>query len=121
MKILIVEDEEEIAWIWKEELRTKNYKIKIAKDGEEALKLAKSFRPDIILLDLLLPKKSGLDVLQELKADSDLKIIPVVVISNLADDESIKRALTLGAVDYFVKTQHSIYEVVEKVQKYIAK
>lgn len=121
MKILIVEDEKEISWVWKEELKTKNHKIKIAEDGEEALKLAKSFCPDIILLDMLLPKKSGLDVLKELKTDADLKNVPVVVLSNLADDEDIKMALISGAVDYFVKTQHSIYEVIEKIQKYIVK
>lgn len=118
MKILIVEDEEVLSKVIKEEFQVQGYEIKIAKDGEEALKLSKSFHPDIILLDILLPKKSGLDVLTELKADSDLKIIPVIVMSNLSGDESIKKALSLGAVDYFVKTQHSIYEVVEKVQKY---
>jgi DNA-binding response OmpR family regulator len=121
MKILIVEDEKEIAWIWKEELKSKNHTIKIAGDGEEALKMAKSFLPDIILLDLILPKKDGMIVLAELKADPNLKKIPVVVLSNLSGDENIKKALSLGAVDYFVKTQHSIYEVMEKVQKYIAK
>ena len=121
MKILIVEDEEVLSNVLKEEFQSEGYEIRIAKDGGDVPKLAKSFRPDIILLDILLPKKSGLDVLVELKADPDLKTIPVVMISNLSEDENIKKALTSGAVDYFVKTQHSIYEVVEKVQKYIAK
>jgi DNA-binding response OmpR family regulator len=121
MKILIVEDEEILSKVIKEEFQVGGYEIKIAKDGEEALNLSKSFHPNIILLDILLPKKSGLDVLTELKANSDLKNIPVIMLSNLSSDESIKKALTLGAVDYFVKTQHSIYEVVEKIQKYIAK
>jgi len=121
MKILIVEDEKEIAWVWKEELKTKKHTIKIAKDGEEALKLAKSFMPDIIILDLILPKKDGISVLTDLKADPNLKNIPVVVSSNLGDDQNIKKAYALGIVDYFVKVQHPIYEVIEKVQKYITK
>jgi len=120
-KVLIVEDEEALSSIVKEEFKNQGYDAKIAKDGEEALKMAKSFRPNILLLDLILPKKGGLDVLKELKADDELKNIPVIVLSNLAEDESIKKALVLGATDYFVKTQHSIYEVIEKVQKYISK
>lgn len=120
MKILIVEDNKDLSWIWKEELqKNKEYVIKIAEDGEEAMKLAKSFMPDIIFLDLVLPKKDGMTVLAELKADPALKHIAVVISSNLDGDEKIKQALSLGAIDYFVKTQHFIYEVIEKVQKYI--
>jgi len=118
MKILIVEDEEALNKILKEELASKGYDAKIAKDGEEGVKLAKSFRPELILLDLVMPKKGGLEVLEELKKDPYLKDVPVVVLSNLADDESIKKSLAMGASDYFVKNQHSIYEVIDKVEKY---
>ena len=119
MKVLIVEDEEALSNIVREELSGEGHDCKIAKDGEEAISLASSFRPDIILLDLILPKKNGLDVLAELKDNMDLKTRPVIVLSNLAEDETIKKALSLGAADYFVKSQHSIYEVLEKIQKYI--
>jgi DNA-binding response OmpR family regulator len=121
MKILIVEDEEILSNVLKEEFQAERHEAKIAEDGEEALKLSKSFHPDIILLDIFLPKKNGLDVLAALKADALLKNIPVIMITNLSDDESIKKAFALGAVDYFVKTQHSIYEIIEKVKKHIAK
>ena len=121
MKVLIVEDEKEISWIWQEELKNLKHDLKIAEDGEQAIKFAGSFSPEIILLDLVLPKKDGMTVLAELKSDENLKKIPVVVLSNLGGDENIKKALSLGAVDYFVKTQHPIYEVIEKVQKYIEK
>lgn len=121
MKVLIVEDEEALSSVVKEEFSSMGHSAKVAKNGEEALDYAKSFRPDIILLDLILPKKGGLEVLEEMKKDPGLKTIPVIVLSNLAGDESIKKALALGAEDYFVKTQHSIYEVIEKVQKYIKK
>ena len=121
MKILIVEDEEALFKVVEEEFRSQKYTVKVAKDGEEALKAAKSFKPDVMLLDLVLPKKSGLEVLAEIKNDPELKDISVIVLSNLAEDESIKKALSLGAADYFVKTQHSIYEVIEKVAGQVKK
>jgi len=121
MKILIVEDDKDISWIWQEGFKSKNHKIKIAEDGVAALKIAKTFLPEMVLLDLLLPKKDGMSVLADLKADPALKNIPVIVLSNLSDDENIKKALSLGAVDYFVKSQHPVYEIIEKVQAYIAK
>lgn len=73
------------------------------------------------MLDLILPKKSGFDVLHEIKADPVLRSIPVIVISNLYQDEDIKRALQLGAEDYIVKSQHPINEVIDKVRGYIIK
>ena len=120
-KILIVEDEETLYKVIKEEFEEKGYKIKIAVDGASVMEKAKNFSPDIIILDIILPKEDGLQVLAELKADPVLKSIPVIMLSNLSEAESIKKALTLGAVDYFVKTQYSIYEIIEKVEKYIGK
>jgi len=121
MKILIAEDNKDISWIWKEGLKAKKHTIKIAEDGEAAISTAKSFLPDVILLDLVMPKKDGMTVLKELKADEKVKNIPVIVLSNLGGDESIKQAMSLGAVDYFVKSQHPVYEIIEKVQKYTDK
>lgn len=115
MKILIVEDEDALSLVLEEKFRKEGYEVAIAKDGEEAESMAKKFKPHLILLDLVLPKKLGLDVLESLKSDSELKLIPVIVLSNLEGDESIKKALSLGAVDYFVKTQHPIGEIVERV------
>jgi two-component system alkaline phosphatase synthesis response regulator PhoP len=116
MKILVVEDEQVLAKVFQEKFEKAHYDVKIAVDGEAALSEAKSFNPDVIVLDLVLPKKNGFDVLSELKADDSLKIIPVVVVSNLGEDEDIKRALSLGAIDYFVKAQHPINEIVSKVK-----
>jgi CheY-like chemotaxis protein len=78
--------------------------------------MAKSKNPDIILLDLVLPKRSGFDLLSMLKQDPELKNIPIFILSNLAEDESLKKALQMGAEDYFVKAQHPINEIVEKVK-----
>lgn len=116
MKILIVEDEAVLAKVLQEKLEKSSHEVAIAFDGEVALSLARSFNPDAIVLDLLLPKKDGLEVLEMLKADDELKTIPVVVVSNLGEDSDIKRALSLGAADYYVKSEHPINEIVEKIK-----
>ena len=116
MKILIVEDERTLSEVLADKFTKEGYEVKIEDDGAKVLELAKSFRPDLILLDLLLPNKNGLEVLKDLKGNEELKNIPVVIASNLDDDENIKNALKVGAVAYYVKSQHPINEIVEKVQ-----
>ena len=116
-KILIVEDERSLSELVENELDSMGFDARVAGDGELAMKLARSFDPDVIMLDLILPKKGGLEVLKELKIDPALKTIPVIVLSNLSGDESIRMAMTFGADDYFVKTQSSIFEIIGKVQK----
>lgn len=116
MKILVVEDEEVLAKVLQEKLERSGYEVAIAADGEAALVRAKDFSPDAIVLDLLLPKKNGFEVLELLKSDQGLKAIPVIVVSNLGEDDDIKRALSLGAVDYYVKSEHPINEIVEKIK-----
>jgi DNA-binding response OmpR family regulator len=116
MKILIVEDEAVLSKVLKEKFERSGFEAKVAADGEAAVIMAKEFRPEIIVLDLVLPKKNGFTVLKEVKEDADLSPIPVIVVSNLGEDSDIKRALTLGASDYFVKSQHPINEIVEKVK-----
>ena len=119
MKIVIVEDEEILIKVLKEKFEKEGFKVSLAADGVEALSVIKKAKPDLVLLDLVLPKKDGFEVLEEMKASGDLKMIPVIVLSNLGQDEEIKRALNLGAKDYLVKTQHPINEVVEKVRDYL--
>ncbi|MBI2099387.1 response regulator [Candidatus Uhrbacteria bacterium] len=116
MKLLIVEDEEVLARVLKEKFERENFEVDVASDGEEAMTNISKFVPDVVLLDLILPKKHGLEVLADLKADEEFKKIPVIVLTNLDTDEDIKKALALGADDYFVKVQHPIDEVVEKVK-----
>jgi DNA-binding response OmpR family regulator len=116
MKILIVEDEVALSRVLQDKFRSEGFDASVAQNGEVAFTEASRIKPDIIVLDLLLPKKDGFEVLGELKADADLKMIPVIVLSNLGEDENIKRAIQLGAADYFVKTQHPINEIIEKVK-----
>ncbi|KKW17038.1 MAG: hypothetical protein UY56_C0005G0063 [Parcubacteria group bacterium GW2011_GWA1_50_14] len=117
ISILIAEDEEFILRALEDNLRQEGYDVVSAKDGEEAIEMIKEKKPNLILLDLLMPKKDGFAVLEELKRNPELRLIPVVVLSNLGSDHDIKRALQLGATDYFVKSQHPIAEVIEKVKK----
>jgi DNA-binding response OmpR family regulator len=112
----LVEDEKALAKILKDEFTEEGFTVQIAKDGEQAIKNVKAFMPNVIVLDLLLPKKDGFEVLKFLKSDDMLHSVPVIVVSNLGQDEHIKRALQMGAVDYFVKTQHPMKEIVEKVK-----
>jgi len=117
MKILLVEDEEILVKVMEEKLEREKFEVKTVRDGDSVLPAVKSFNPDIILLDIILPKKDGLQVLADIKADSEISHIPVITMSNLGDDEKIKAALKLGAADYLVKTQHPINEIVNKIRE----
>jgi DNA-binding response OmpR family regulator len=117
--ILIVEDEDFLIRALEDNLVAEGYKIDIARNGEEAVEKVGENKPDLILLDILMPKKDGFYVLGEIKKNPEWKLIPVIVMSNLGEDTSIKRALKMGADDYFVKSQHPIEEVIEKVKDYL--
>lgn len=121
MKIVLVEDEEILSKVLKEKLEDTGAKVTLVEDGAKAVDAIKKNHPSIILLDLMLPNKSGFEILAELKADPSISNIPVMVLSNLGQDDEIKKALSLGAVDYLVKAQHPIDEVVEKVKGHIVK
>ena len=120
-KVLVIEDEEILAKILQDKFRNEDFLVETAGDGEAALPIAKNFSPDIVVLDLILPKKDGFQVLKELKADSALKNVPVIILSNLGQEDEIKKGYALGAADYLVKAQNPIKAVVEKVKSYLVK
>lgn len=120
-KILVVEDEKPMASILGKELKKLDHEVEFAYDGAEAVEKAKKENPDLILLDLILPKVNGFQVLEKIKGDSDVSSIPVIVLSNLGTDEDIKHAMKLGAIDYYVKAQHPLLEIVEKITEFLAK
>lgn len=117
--ILVVEDEEFLVRSLKDNLESEGYTVAVAIDGEAVFNELAKKKPDLILLDLLLPKKNGFDVLREIKENLEWKLTPVVVLSTLGEDSEIKRALELGADDYFIKSQHPIQEVVGKVREHL--
>ena len=120
-KILFIEDEAAIQKTLGESLRSKGYDVQSATDGEAGLRLAKSGKPDLILLDLILPKKHGLDVLKELREDENTANIPVMILTNLENVGEVERAIELGATTYLVKANYSLNEVIEKVEQILKK
>ncbi|PIP25010.1 MAG: response regulator, partial [Candidatus Nealsonbacteria bacterium CG23_combo_of_CG06-09_8_20_14_all_36_12] len=112
-KILFIEDEETLQKTLGEVLKQEGYEIIPALDGEAGLNLLKSEKPDLILLDLVMPKMDGFEVLKRLKADEETKDIPVIVLTNLEGIGDVGKAIELGATTYLVKAQYSLEEVVE--------
>ncbi len=117
--ILLVEDEDFLANLLKARLEKDGMETQIAKDGQEALKFLKEVKFDLVLLDLILPKLSGFEVLETMRADPQFQAIPVVIISNLGQEGDINRGQGLGAVEYFVKAKVSIEDLIMNVKKYL--
>jgi CheY-like chemotaxis protein len=118
-KILIIEDEEIMLSLLRRKLLGEGYEVISAKDGEEGLKLIKEAKPNLILLDIVMPKMSGMQVMEEMQKDPDLKRIPVIVISNSGQPVELDRAKRLGARDWLVKTEFDPDEVVSKAKNQI--
>ncbi|OGH92792.1 MAG: hypothetical protein A2563_03940 [Candidatus Magasanikbacteria bacterium RIFOXYD1_FULL_40_23] len=115
-KILIVEDELALLYALASQFDKKEFKVLQAVDGEEGLKTALKSHPDLILLDLLMPKMDGMSMLKELRKDSWGKGVKVIILTNLSDAEKIDEALKQGTYDYLVKKDWNISEVIEKVK-----
>jgi DNA-binding response OmpR family regulator len=120
-QILLVEDDVFLSSLLKNQLEKKGLNVFLAKDGDEALNLLKSLKPSLILLDLILPKKSGFEVMEEIKNDPQMssKEVPIIIISNLGQPEDVNRGQELGAIEYFVKAKTSIDELVGKIKKFL--
>jgi DNA-binding response OmpR family regulator len=119
MKILIVEDDKFLRLLLERKLKNENFEVVAAEDGEEALEKIVTEKPDLILLDIILPKKSGFAVLEEINKDENLKRIPVFIISNLGQPEDIERGKNLGAKEYFVKAGLSLEELIKKIKIFV--
>lgn len=117
--ILLVEDDTFLAGMYVTKLNLEGFDVKIADDGEKGLKIAKSEKPQLILLDIILPKMSGFDVLKDLKEDKTTADIPVILLTNLGQREDVQKGLDLGAKDYLIKAHFMPSEVVKKIQTLI--
>ncbi len=116
-KILIIEDESALQKTLGEILSQQGYEVLSALNGEVGLKLAQSKKPDLILLDLILPKIHGFDVLKKIKDNPETREIPVIVLTNLESIEDIKKAMELGATTYLVKANYSLKELTIKINQ----
>jgi len=103
-----------------EELQDAGFEVKRAIDGEEAIIMTKSEKPDLLLLDIIMPKKDGFQVLKELKSFPETERIPVIIMTMLGSDDDVKKGLKLGAADYIVKSQHAVAEMVEKIKNFFS-
>jgi len=119
--ILIIEDEQTILKAIQIALEEAGYQVFTAIDGESGEGAAKTEKPDLILLDIILPRKNGLDVLKSLKADEATKRIPVILLTNLSDTDTVSQGVALGARGYLVKANYSLDEVVAKVKEVLKK
>lgn len=120
-KILVAEDDKFLLKAFKDKLEREGFIVIVAVDGAETIKTLEKEKPDILLLDLVMPVKDGFEVLQEMRLDSKLKKIPTIILSNLGQDSDIKRGIELGAVDYLIKADFTIGDVVKKIKEHLAK
>jgi DNA-binding response OmpR family regulator len=119
IKILIIEDDRFLSSILKGRLEKEGFQVEQAFDGEEGLSALRAARPNLVLLDLIMPKKSGFEVLEAMSTDPELSSIPVIIASNLGQDSDIQKAKSLGAIDYFVKVRTSIDQLAAMIRNMI--
>jgi DNA-binding response OmpR family regulator len=115
--ILIVEDDHFLSSLLKARLEKEGFVVYHGVDGEEGLKLFREVSPDMALIDLILPRLSGFEVLEAISMDPQFNRIPVIVLTNLAQESDIEKAKSLGAIDYFVKVKISIDDIIHKVEE----
>lgn len=120
-KILFVEDDRALQKALGEALKNEGYEMISAFTGEDGLKMAEKEKPDLILLDLILPKMYGLDVLKKLKENFQTKEIPVVILTNVEKIEDVEKAIEMGAKGYLIKTYYTLKDILEKVKKELEK
>ncbi|MEK7067911.1 MAG: response regulator [Patescibacteria group bacterium] len=116
-KLLLVEDDQVLADLYRTRFEADGFVVVRAEDGEQALELASAEKPDIILLDIMIPKLDGFAVLEQLKKNKALHKIPVIITSNLGQPEDMARGKALGAVDYFVKADQTPNQMSERVKE----
>jgi len=119
-KILLVEDDPFLSSLLKNRFAQEKVEVMHAHDGDEALAMLKTATPDVVLLDLILPKKSGFEVMQAMREDPQLANAPVIIISNLGQPEDIQKGQELGAIEYFIKAKTSIEDLVGNVLSFLA-
>jgi CheY-like chemotaxis protein len=119
-KILIIEDDQLVSRMYEKVFTNESFSIQVANNGQEGIEKAKSFTPDLIFCDVMMPKMNGLEVLDALKKDADLKNIPIVMLTNLSGTHDAETALGKGALAYLVKSEHKPKDVVTKAREFLA-
>ena len=117
IKILLIEDDSFLLNMYATKFEIENFNVVVAEDGEKGLEAALTEDPDIILLDIMLPKMDGFDVLKQIKNDQTTTNIPVILLTNLSQKDDIDKGLSMGAIDFLIKAHFMPSEVVEKIKK----
>jgi DNA-binding response OmpR family regulator len=120
-KILIIEDDRYISKMYQLKLSLEGYEVQVAENGKQGVDKIKEMMPDIILLDILMPELDGFEVLKIAKSDESTKDIPVLIMSNLGQEDHIQKGMQMGAVGYIVKSQFTPSKVVEKIKETLGK
>ncbi len=120
-KVLVAEDDVAVAEIYKNRIEALGFEVVSAHDGEEVISLAKTESPDLILLELTLPKKSGFEVLKELRGDDSFSKIPIFIISDDGEDEDIRKALEMGASLFFTKSKSRLIDIIQNIEGVLTK
>ena len=115
-KILIIEDDDFLRQLISQKISAEGFAVSLAVDGSDGIEKTKDIMPDLIILDLLLPTVDGFEVLSKIKSDPATNPIPVIILSNLGQQEEINKGLKFGAADYLVKAQLTPEEIVEKIK-----
>ena len=118
VRVLFIEDDPDIAQMYRTKLEVDGYQVTVAPDGEAGLDQARSDKPDLIFLDIRLPRIDGFRVLEQLRSDGNTKDIPVVILSNYGETEQVKRGLQLGALEYLIKAETPPSRVSDDVKKW---
>jgi len=118
-KVLVIEDDRFLIKAYEVKLKSEGYSVSVAHNGEEGLAKIESQKPDIVLLDLIMPRMDGFDVLKKIQQHKDWKKIPVLILTNLGQEDDRERGLKLGAEDYFVKADYSLAQITDFIKKYI--
>jgi len=118
-KVLVVEDEISLQRAIAESLRTEGILVETAADAGRAMEITRSFKPGLILLDLILPGKNGFEFLKDLRQQPEFSNLPVIVLSNLGDEEDIKQGMKLGAMDFLIKVDNDLKQISKVVNKYL--
>lgn len=120
-KILLIEDDKMLLEMYTAKFTREGFEITTAENGSDGLKAAREMKPDMVLLDIIMPKLDGFATLKEIRKDENIKDVPVILLTNLGQDQDIQKGKDLGADDYFVKANHTPTEIVEKVQDLLKK
>lgn len=115
-KILVVEDDKYLSNAYMAKLTRIGFEARLAGDGDEALSMLNDYTPDLILLDLIMPRKDGFSTLKELKANPKWKDIPIIITSNLDQQEDIDKGMRMGAMDYVIKTEMQVDDFLKKIK-----